>query len=86
MEVSITDTGGLWGTFYATALKWITTFQYGGNIPYSLFMGLDKDTYTIHCPEVVNMLSAKMARKFHKTWDDAEVQRVIEEATKEMNK
>ena len=86
MEVSVTNTGGLCGTFFAAAIKWITTFQYGGNIPYSLFQGQDKDTYTVHCPDVVNMVSAKMTRKFHKVWDDAEVQRVIEEAMKEMDK
>ena len=86
MEVSLTETGGLCGTFYATAIKWITTFQYGGNIPYSLFQGSEKDTYTVHCPDVVNMVSARMTRKFHKVWDDSEVQRVIEEAMEEMNK
>jgi hypothetical protein len=32
------------------------------------------------------MVSARMTRTFHKVWDDAEVQRVIEEAMKEMNK
>ena len=86
MEVSLNETGGLCGTFYAAAIKWITTFQYGGNIPYSLFLGQDKDTYTVYCPDVVNMVSAKMTRTFHKIWDDAEVQRVIEEAKKEMAK
>jgi hypothetical protein len=32
------------------------------------------------------MVSAKMTRTFHKIWDDAEVQRVIEEAMKEIGK
>lgn len=82
-EVSLTQTGGLCGAFYASALKWITSYQYGGNIPYSLFQGLDKDSFIIHCPDIVNMVSAKMTREFLKTWDDAEVQRVIEEALKD---
>lgn len=86
MEVSLTNTGGLCGTFYAAALKWITTFQYGGNIPYSLFSGLDKDTFTLHCPDVINMVSATMTRSFLKIGDDAEVERVIAEAMKELNK
>ena len=85
-EISITNPGGLCGTFFAASLPWITTFQYGGNIPFSLFAGMDKDSYPLHCPDVVNMVSATMTREFHKIWDDAEVQRVIEEAMKEMNK
>jgi hypothetical protein len=32
------------------------------------------------------MVSGRMTRTFHKVWDDAEVQRVIEEAMKEMDK
>ncbi|MBW2183456.1 MAG: TIGR04076 family protein [Deltaproteobacteria bacterium] len=86
IEVSTTDSDGLCGTFFAASLPWITTFQYGGNIPFSLFAGMDKDSYPLHCPDVVNMVSARMTRTFHKVWDDAEVQRVIEEAMKEMNK
>lgn len=82
MEVSLTQTGGLCGTFYAEAQKYITTFQFGGNIPFSLFRDLDKDTFVLHCSDVANMVSAKMTRKFHKVWDKAEVQRMIEEAKK----
>jgi uncharacterized repeat protein (TIGR04076 family) len=85
-EVSVTNTGGLCGTFYAAALPWITTFQYGGNIPFSLFQDNDKDTYNIHCPDTVNMVTARMTRTFHKVWDDAELQRVMEEAMREMDK
>ena len=86
IEVSLNDTGGLCGAFYAATLHWITTFQFGGNILFSLFAGLDKDSFNLHCPDVVNMVSARMTREFKKTWDDAEVQRVIEEAMKEMGK
>jgi len=85
MEVSITNTGGLCGTFYAAALSWITTFQYGGNIPFSLFQGNDKDTYNIHCPDAVNMVTARMTREFHKNWDEEELQRMLEEAMKVKN-
>jgi uncharacterized repeat protein (TIGR04076 family) len=85
-EVSLNDTGGLCGAFYAANLHWITTFQYGGNILFSLFAGMDKDSFPLHCSDVVNMVSARMTREFKKTWDDAEVQRVIEEAMKEMGK
>jgi uncharacterized repeat protein (TIGR04076 family) len=84
-EVSLNDTGGLCGAFYAANLHWITTFQFGGNILFSMFAGMDKDTYPLHCPDVVNMVSAKMTRELKKVWDDAEVQRVIEEAMKEMD-
>ena len=80
MDVSITNTGGLCGTFYASVLSWITTFQYGGNIPFSLFQDNDKDTYNIHCPDAVNMVSSRMTRQFHKIWDEEELQRLIEEA------
>ena len=86
LEVSITNTGGLCGTFYAASLPWITTFQFGGSIPFSLFAGMDKDSYPLHCPDVANMVSARMTREFHKIWDDAEVKRVTEEAMKQMNK
>jgi hypothetical protein len=47
---------------------------------------LDKDSYNLHCPDVVNMVSARMTREFKKTWDDAEVQRVIEEAMESMER
>lgn len=83
LEVSITEPGGLCGTFYAAALPWIATFQFGGNIPFCLFGGWDKDTYNIYCSDVVNMVTARMTRKLHKIWDDAEIQRVLEEAAKE---
>ena len=86
MEVSITNTGGLCGTFYAAVLSWITTFQYGGNIPFSLFQGNDKDTYNIHCPDAVNMVTAQMTREFHKIWAEEELQRILEEAMKEKDK
>jgi uncharacterized repeat protein (TIGR04076 family) len=86
IEVSITNTGGMCGTFFAANLPWIACFQYGGNIPFSLFAGLDKDSYNLHCPDVVNMVSARMTREFKKTWDDAEVQRVIEEAMESMER
>ena len=85
-EVSITNSGGLCGIFYAASLPWITTFQFGGSIPFSLFAGMDKDSYPLHCPDVANMVNARMTRKFHKIWDDAEVKRVTEEAMKQMNK
>jgi uncharacterized repeat protein (TIGR04076 family) len=84
LVVSLTETGGLCGAFYASVLKWITTFQYGGNIPYSLFAGLDKDSFDLHCPDIVNMVTARMTRSYLKTWDDAEVQRVIEEAMQQL--
>jgi uncharacterized repeat protein (TIGR04076 family) len=83
VEISITNTGGLCGTFYAAVLPWITTFQYGGNIPFSLFQEGDKDVYTIHCPDSVNMVSARMTREFYRVWDDAEIQRMMDEAMKE---
>ena len=86
IEFSVTDPGGLCGNFFAASLPWITTFQYGGNIPFSLFAGMDKDYYPLHCPDVGNMVSARITRTFHKVWDEAEVQRVIEEAMKEMEK
>jgi hypothetical protein len=47
---------------------------------------MDKDSYPLHCPDVVNMVSGRMTRTFYKIWDDDEVQRVIEEAMKEMEK
>jgi hypothetical protein len=68
------------------ALPWITTFQYGGTIPFSMFQDHDKDTYNIHCPDSVNMVIARMPRTFHKVWDDSELQRVMKEAMKEMDK
>jgi uncharacterized repeat protein (TIGR04076 family) len=83
-EVSLNDTGGLCGAFYAATLHWITTFQFGGNILFSLFAGLDKDSFNLHCPDVVNMVSARMTRELKKIWTDEEVARVIEEAMKEM--
>jgi len=86
IELSTTNAGDLCGSFFAASLPWITAFQYGGNIPFSLFAGMDKDSYPLHCPDVVNMVSGRMTRAFHKIWDDAEVQRVIEEAMKEMDK
>ena len=86
IEVSTTNPGGLCGSFFAASLPWITAFQYGGNIPFSLFAGMDKDSYPLHCPDVVNMVSGRMTRTFYKVWDDAEVQRVVEEAMKEMDK
>ncbi|RMG19936.1 MAG: TIGR04076 family protein [Methanobacteriota archaeon] len=82
IEVSITNTGGLCGTFFSAALPWITTFQFGGNIPFSLFAGLDKDSYNLHCPDAVNMVTARMTREYYKTWDDAEIAKIIEEAGK----
>ena len=42
--------------------------------------------YTLHCPDLVNMVSARMTRQFHKVWDEAEVQHVIKEAMKKMDK
>jgi hypothetical protein len=30
--------------------------QFGGNILFSLFAGLDKDSFNLHCPDVVNMV------------------------------
>ncbi len=84
IEVSITNTGGLCGTFYAAVLPWIATFQFGGNIPFSLFAGLDKDNYNLHCSDIINMVSARMTRKFHKIWDQAELERAIDAAMKEM--
>ena len=82
-EVSITDPGGLCGTFYAAALPWITTFQFGGNIPFCLFGGWDKDTYQLYCPDVANMVTARMTRTFDKVWDEEELQRILEEAALE---
>jgi hypothetical protein len=42
--------------------------------------------FTLHCPDVINMVSATMTRSFLKIGDDAEVERVIAEAMKELNK
>ena len=75
IELSATNLGGLCGTFFAASLPWITTFQYVGNIPVSLFAGMDKDSYSLHCPDVGNMVSGRMTRVFNRIRDDAAVQR-----------
>lgn len=83
-EVSLNETGGLCGAFYAANLHWITTFQFGGNILFSKFAGLDKDTFILHCPDVLNMVSARMTRELKKVWTDEEVSKVIKKLVKKM--
>ena len=76
-EVSLSEPGKLCGHFYNAVYPWITTFQFGGNICFSLFQGNDKDTYNVHCPDAKNMVTARMTREFKKVWEKEKIERAV---------
>jgi len=57
LELSCYDSGGLCGFFYHDIFPALSTFQFGGNMPW-----WEGDEIILHCPDQENMVTLKLRR------------------------
>jgi uncharacterized repeat protein (TIGR04076 family) len=56
-EISCHDPGGLCGFFYHDIFPSLSTFQFGGNLPW-----WEGDTIELECPDSDNLVTMKLQR------------------------
>jgi uncharacterized repeat protein (TIGR04076 family) len=56
-QISIHDTGGLFGSFYHNIFPSLQTFQFGGSMPW--WQG---DSIQLQCPYIKNLVTIKLDR------------------------
>ncbi len=56
-DISCHDTGGLCGFFYHDLFPSLSTFQFGGKLPW-----WEEDTIELECPDRYNLVSMKLER------------------------
>jgi uncharacterized repeat protein (TIGR04076 family) len=59
-EISCHDPGGLCGFFYHDIFPGLSTFQFGGSLPW-----WDGDTIELQCPDARNRVTMKLERVDH---------------------
>jgi len=60
-EISCHDPGGLCGFFYHDLFPALTTFQFGGSLPW-----WEGDTIDVQCPDSHNLVTLKLERSKRK--------------------
>jgi uncharacterized repeat protein (TIGR04076 family) len=59
-EISCHDSAGLCGFFYHDIFPSLSTFQFGGNLPW-----WDGDTIELQCPDAHNLVTLRLERVEH---------------------
>ena len=60
-EISCHNPGGLCGFFYHDIFPSLSTFQFGGSLPW-----WEGDTITLQCPDLENLVTLKLERSERK--------------------